>query len=112
MKTPFAMVLVVGLSIPGCVAHVPPPVAVEYAPVPTYIEAQPYVFYDGYPTYYWEGRWYRHSPQGWGYFRVEPYELRRHRPYVQQAPPAFRRGSRPALPANPRPNVAPPAHRR
>jgi hypothetical protein len=111
MKAPFALILVGAVSILGCAAQVQP-MEIEYAPAPVYVEQQPYVVYEGVPTYYWEGRWYRRTPAGWGYFRVEPYELRRHRPYVQQAPPAYRHDSRPAYPANPRPNVAPPAHPR
>lgn len=101
----FALAIPAAVFLSGCVAHVRPvdvEYGVEYAPAPVYVEQQPYVVYGGYPHYYYEGRWYRNTPNGWGYVRSEPAELRRQRPYVQQAPPA-RRG-------NPRPNSAPPAH--
>lgn len=107
MKTIFALAIPAAFLVSGCVAHVRP-VDVEYGPAPAYVEQQPYVVYEGYPTYYSEGRWYRRTPQGWGYVREEPAELRRQRPYVQQAPPARRGNQRP----NPPPNSAPPAHRR
>lgn len=113
MKAIFASLLVLTLPLVGCVAHVRP-AEFEYAPPPTvYVDGLPYVTYGGVPTYFYGDRWYQRRPGGWGYLRVEPYELRRQRPYVQQAPPAYRRGGpRPMYPANPRPNVAPPAHRR
>jgi hypothetical protein len=77
-----------------------------YETVPANIVAQPYVVYEGARTYYVNGRWYRNTPRGWGYYRNEPAPLVRRRPYVQSAPPAYggpRRGS---------PQEAPPAYRR
>lgn len=113
MKTIFAAVVALALPLVGCVAHVRP-AELEYVPAPAvYVDGLPYVVYGGVPTYFYRDRWYQRTPGGWGYLRVEPYELRRRRPYVQQAPPAYHRGvPRRTFPANPRPNVAPPAPRR
>lgn len=89
------------------------------------IEASPYVVYNGTPTYYVQGRWYRRTSRGWGYYRTEPQTLYGQRPYVQQAPPAY--GSygnggyvntaprvyvNTAPPARRYTNTAPPAHHR
>lgn len=78
----------------------------EYASPPAYIEQnQTPTYYGGAPHYYYEGRWYRHLPQGgWGYYRSEPAELYRRRPSGParmqapaapggriEAPPAYRR---------------------
>ena len=78
----------------------PMPVYAEPAPVVTYddyvyadtpgnIEAYPYVVYEGTPTYYVDGRWYRRTERGWGYYRSEPQPLYGQRPYVQHPPPAY-----------------------
>jgi hypothetical protein len=64
-----------------------------YDAAPADIETQPYVEYEGAPAYYVNGRWYRHTFRGWGYYRTEPTLLATRRPYVQSAPPAYR-GSR------------------
>ena len=83
--------------LPACAATVEPepPVYGGYATVyttsvPEDIYARPYVYYAGRPAYYVQGRWYTESPRGWVYYRSAPPELERHRPYVQQAPPAPR----------------------
>jgi hypothetical protein len=77
-----------------------------YEPAPADIQAQPYVVYEGAPNYYMNGRWYRYTQRGWGYYRTEPLPLTRRRPYVQSAPPAYR------LPPRGSPQEAPPAYRR
>ena len=58
----------------------------EYAPPD--IHLYPHVFYEGGEAYYANGRWYRHGPRGWGYYRQTPPDLERQRPFVQQAPMA------------------------
>jgi hypothetical protein len=115
------------------------PVYAEPAPVATYddyvyedspgnVEAYPYVVYEGTPTYYVQGRWYRRTPRGWAYYRSEPQPLYGQRPYVPQptaayghygaygnggyvntAPPVY---VNTAPPARRYTNTAPPAHRR
>jgi hypothetical protein len=51
------------------------------APPPPQIETYPTVVYAGAPHYYVEGRWYRQTPRGWGYYKREPAHLRdRHPP--------------------------------
>lgn len=77
-----------------------------YDAPPADIEAQSYVVYEGAPTYYVNGRWYRHTHRGWGYYRSEPAPLVRRRPYVQGAPPADRGPRRGGS------QEAPPAYRR
>jgi hypothetical protein len=65
-----------------------------------YSEPVPDNVYATYPTYDHDGvryvwyrdRWiYRHHGR-WAYVHDEPEYLRRHRPYVQEAPPAYRGG--------------------
>ena len=118
----------------GCTARVssePPPVAAySVAPgedaivyvdsVPSNIEAYPHYEYDGGYAYYVDGRWYRRGPRGWGYYRQEPPQLLRQRPYVTERrvevgrappPPRERPSERPAPPfSRPAPVVRPPAH--
>ena len=76
------------------------PVYVEPAPVATYddyvyddslgdVEAHPYVVYQGTPTYYVQGRWYRRTARGWAYYRTEPQPLYGQRPIVAPPPPAY-----------------------
>lgn len=102
-----------GLAAPGCIATVQPdPVYAEATYVPPRIETYPSVVYEGRPVYYVDGYWYVHEGPGWMYYRQEPPELYRQRPYVQQAPPAYHAPTHPA-PAQPAPPVqaAPPATR-
>ncbi len=113
------IVIALVAATPACTARVQPAtvtaetVEYEYVAPPPDIESRPYVVYEGAPTYYVEGRWYRRTPRGWGYYRSEPAPLVRQRPYVQQAPPAYRRGPQQAPPAYRRgPQEAPPAYRR
>lgn len=71
-------------------------------PVDAYVYSEPVPddVYTTYPTTDYEGRryvWYnnrwiyRHHDH-WAYVHDEPEGLRRRRPYVQQAPPAYRPG--------------------
>ena len=96
------------------------PVYAEPAPVATYddyvyedtpgnIEAYPYVVYEGTPTYYVDGRWYRRTERGWGYYRSEPQPLYGQRPYAQPAYGTY--GNRGYVNTAPRAyvNTAPPA---
>jgi hypothetical protein len=53
---------------------------VIYSEAPAHIETYPTVVYAGETHYYVEGRWYRHSARGWGYYRREPAHLAKHRP--------------------------------
>lgn len=98
VATAFATGCAAGVySEPGPAGAYPAPVeedAVVYVDsVPPNIEAYPHYYYgDGY-AYYVDGRWYHRGPRGWGYYRQEPAQLARQRPYVvQQAPaPAIQR---------------------
>ena len=60
-----------------------------YEDSPGNVEGAPYVVYEGAPTYYVQGRWYRRTSRGWGYYRTEPQPLYGQRPYVQRAPAAY-----------------------
>jgi hypothetical protein len=62
-------------------------VTVESAPADVY--SYPHTDYGGRTVYYVNGRWYYPRGSHWYYYRHEPAELGRHRPYVQQAPPAY-----------------------
>lgn len=104
------------LSAAGCYAGVAASPGYEYdvvtAPPPARVETYPYVVYQGAPTYYVEGRWYRRYGNGWTYYRNEPTYLNRHRPGVTTAPPAYRSRPSPAVGVPPGRTSAPPAHRR
>ncbi|WP_394848423.1 hypothetical protein LZC95_13295 [Pendulispora brunnea] len=63
------------------------------------VYSQPYVVYEGRPHYYVHDHWVYSTPRGWMTYRNPPPALERQRPYVQQAPPAYRQP------------VAPPAYR-
>ncbi len=64
------------------------PADVIVTPAPVHVETYPYVFYDGGPVYWVEGRWYRRHGNGWVYYRNEPPFLSQRRP-VTVAPPAY-----------------------
>jgi hypothetical protein len=68
----------------GCYATVSPAADegddVVYAAPPPQIETYPVVVYGGEPHYSVEGRWYRHTARGWGYYRREPAHLAHRRP--------------------------------
>lgn len=101
----------VALVATGCVVRTRPAYYAsdyEYVAPPAYVEQQTPIYYGGAPTYYYEGRWYRRTPQGWGYYRNEPYELQRRRPTTYSAPPAYR-SAPPAYSAPPARRSAPPA---
>ena len=51
---------------------------------PPQIETYPVVVYEGSPHYYVNGRWYRRTPRGWGYYRNEPAHLAGRRPPPRQ----------------------------
>jgi hypothetical protein len=105
----------------GCGAEVySEPVRVYPAPVdtnavvyvdmaPPNIEMYPHYYYGTGYAYYVDGRWYRQGPGGWGYYRQEPPQLARQRPYVQQAPEVAR--ARPYVQQRPYVQVAPAAPR-
>ena len=90
----------------GCYATVSPqPVQVTgatddvvYTDPPPQIETYPVVVYENEPHYYVDGRWYRRTPRGWGYYRTEPAHLATRRPPPRreearpQARPEERRG--------------------
>lgn len=101
------------LSLAGCYASVEPePVYAEATYVPADIETYPYVIYDGRPVYYVHDHWYVRRGPHWVYYRSEPRVLRRQRPYVQQAPRAYRRPEYAAPPVRQAPppvREAPPA---
>jgi hypothetical protein len=85
----------------SCAAHVysaPPsePVYLTSATVPVDIETYPSTVYEGRNVYLYGGHWYYRDRERWQYYRTEPEELRRHREFIQQAPPAYpeRNGNR------------------
>jgi hypothetical protein len=88
------VLIVCGISgATGCAARVYPAGVyaggdsyVVYGDAPASIETYPRVEYDGGYAYYVSGRWYRHTPHGWGYYRQAPPELERRRAFVQRAP--------------------------
>ena len=86
-----AALVLAAMAAVGCTATVYPDPGdgVVYTDeAPPNIEVYPHVAYgDGY-AYYVQGRWYRRTARGWGYYRNPPPELVRQRPYVQEAPPA------------------------
>jgi len=97
------LVMLVGLS--QCTVT-PEPVYASNAQIDVYSQ-QP-VYYEGRPNYWSNGQWYYSTPRGWATYRRAPPELERRRPYVQQAPPAYR--SEPAY--RPQPTYRPqPAYR-
>lgn len=99
----------------GCHARVyPEPYAATTVTATPYgIEAYPYVYYGGRPTYWYGDRWwYRHGPS-WYYYYPEPPALYRQRPYLYSAPPAYGAPYPYARPPYvPPPASAPPAWRR
>jgi hypothetical protein len=109
----------VALGAGGCTATVQTPqptvaaevtagdaVSVDAPPVD--VQSYPHTEYEGRTTYYVNGRWYYPHGSRWYYYRHEPVELGRRRPYVQQAPPAYQ-----APPGYQPPSTyqAPPAYR-
>jgi hypothetical protein len=50
-----------------------------YYPPAAYVATTAPVYYDGYPTYWYGGRWYRRDHRGWQAYRQEPQHLREHR---------------------------------
>lgn len=119
---------------PGYVQTAPPPPVAEAPPVvvespPAQVDAEviyepqppvvdiesyPSVMYEGAPVYYVGGRWYRHGPRGWAYYRQEPVDLGRQRvaherePRWVQARDVPLRGAERVAPQPPRPGVAEP----
>jgi hypothetical protein len=89
--------VIMAIASAGCSTTVQPvpvqPVYTEVysAPAPVDIEAYPYVVYGGRPHYYYQNRWWYREGPGWTYYPAngEPEYLRRQRPYVQHAPPAY-----------------------
>jgi hypothetical protein len=109
------LLAVLGAAPLGCHAHVytePEPYSVTAVTSAPYgVEAAPYVYYEGRPTYYHGGRWWYRSGPSWYYYHQEPPALQRQRPYVQQAPPAYRGPAPYRQPYNQPPASAPPATR-
>ena len=54
-------------------------------PPPAYVATATPVYYEGYPTYWYGGRWYRRQGAGWHHYREEPPHLREYR--VRGMPP-------------------------
>jgi hypothetical protein len=84
-----------GVAAAACTAEVQTrPVAVaeveEVDDAPPDVEAYPRTYYEGHVVYLVNDRWYYPRHGRWVYYRREPAELVRRRPYVQQAPPARR----------------------
>jgi hypothetical protein len=84
------------------VAYVPAPPVVD-------IETYPVSVYQGVDVYYVDGRWYRHGPRGWAYYRQEPPPLAGARQQHWEREHDPRWAPRPAPPARAQePYVAPP----
>ena len=106
LPSALALAFALGLGVSGCYAHVTthpaydaPPPTVVVTPAPFEVEAHPYVFYEGGPVYWVDGRWYRRWGNGWVYYRSEPPYLAQRRPGTITAPPAYPRN--PPPPARP-----------
>jgi len=114
-----AAALVLSASSAGCYveARPAPPVygygAVYADDVPYDLESYPHVWYQGRWAYFVGGRWYYPSTYGWVIFADEPWELHRHRTFIQSSPsywgPHHPGGVYVAPPSHP--YVAPPAHK-
>ena len=83
------------LTCASCAAHVytsapPEPVYLTSESVPVDIETYPSTVYEGRNVYLYSDRWYYRDRDRWVYYRTEPEQLRRHRQFIQQAPPAYR----------------------
>lgn len=86
------VLLVAFLVATSCYVEARPayaPADVIVTPAPVRVETYPYVFYDGGPVYWVDGRWYRRNGNGWVYYRNEPPFLYQRRPGVTTAPPAY-----------------------
>jgi hypothetical protein len=84
---------------------------VAYVPAPPVadIETYPVAIYQGASVYFVDGRWYRHGPRGWAYYRQEPPALasERQQHWGREHDPRW--APRPAPPARAQePHVAPP----
>lgn len=110
---PLAAISLIALILPGCAVHARP-ATVEVTGAPVVVDTYPAEYYDGHRVYYYGDRWYYRDGAAWRYYRQEPPELYRRRPYVQSAPPAYRAPgyAPPAYRNHPRGPVAPPAVRR
>jgi hypothetical protein len=80
-------------SCAACEAHYsssapPPPVYLTSETIPIDIETYPSTVYEGRTVYLYGDRWYYRDRDRWTYYHTEPEQLRRHRQYIQQAPPA------------------------
>jgi hypothetical protein len=79
----------------SCAAHVysepapSQPVYLTSASVPVDIETYPSTVYEGRNVYLYQGHWYYRDRDRWQYYHSEPDQLRRHREFIQQAPPAY-----------------------
>ena len=83
------------VTLGGCTATTyaePEPAYVELTAAPVNIEPYPSTYYEGRTVYLVNNRWMYRDRGGWAYYRNEPPALYRQRTYVQQAPPAYRRG--------------------
>lgn len=59
-----------------------------YYPSDAIVATEEPVYYDGFPTYFYGGRWFYRDGNRWSYYRSEPSYLRQYR----GAHPAVRRG--------------------
>ncbi len=70
--------------------HIGIPVVVP--PPPAFVATAVPVYYEGRPTYFYQGRWYYRDGRGWRHFRDEPaylynYRVRAPPPRVYYGPP-------------------------
>jgi hypothetical protein len=97
----WAATAVTALGICGCgaewrsrpVVRREPPARITYVrTAPVEVERYPRVYYEGGYAYYGDGRWYRPSPRGWGYYETEPEGLAHQRPFVERHEHEHERG--------------------
>jgi hypothetical protein len=89
--TALATMATMAVALSGCHVRAHEPVGyVEVTSGPLDVSPYPYTYYDGRPNYYVDGRWMYRDGSTWYTYREPPPELYRQRPYIQQAPPAYR----------------------
>jgi hypothetical protein len=64
-----------------------------YYPSDGFVATEDPVYYDGQPTYFYDGLWYYRSGGSWSYYHSEPSYLRQYR---AAHPAVGQRGARPA----------------
>jgi hypothetical protein len=75
------------IATPGCYAYADPDVGyADVTSAPVEIEESPSVYYEGRPVFLYGDRWWYRDGRGWRYYRREPAELHRQRPFARRVP--------------------------